>query len=145
MAVNNPYATYQQRATETKTPGELTLMLYEGCLKFIRRAEKAIDEGTVEEKNTNIIKAQNIIRELMVTLNTDVAVAQQMMQMYDFILNRLVDANVNNDKKLLKEAEEFVTEFRDTWKEVVKLDRQRRHGAGASSSTSPSAAGETRL
>ncbi|UCZ52676.1 flagellar export chaperone FliS [Bacillus shivajii] len=130
MAVNNPYANYKKNSMETKSPGELTLMLYEGCLKFIKRAEKAIDENNIEDRNTNLIKAQNIIRELMVTLKTDVEVAQNMMQLYDFILNRLVDANTNNDKKALKEAEQFVVEFRDTWKEVIKIDRQRRHGSG---------------
>ncbi len=130
MAVNNPYANYQQKSIETKSPGELTLMLYDGCLKFIKRAEKAIDEKNIEDKNTNLIKAQNIIRELMVTLKTDVQVAQNMMQMYDFILNRLVEANTNNDKKALKEAEQFVVDFRDTWKEVIKIDRQQRHGGG---------------
>ncbi|MDG5786659.1 flagellar export chaperone FliS [Evansella sp. AB-P1] len=133
MAVNNPYAKYKQNTVETKSPGELTLMLYDGCLKFIKRAEKAIDEKKIEDKNTNLIKAQNIIRELMVTLKTDVAVANNMMQMYDFILSRLIDANTNNDKKALAEAEQFVVEFRDTWKEVIKVDRQRRHGAGVGS------------
>lgn len=130
MAINNPYAQYKQTSVETKSAGELTLMLYDGCLKFIKRAEKAIVEKDVEERNTNLVKAQNIIRELMVTLNTDVAVSQNMMQMYDFIMSRLVDANTGNDTKALKHAEQFVVEFRDTWKEVIKLDRQSRHGAG---------------
>ncbi|UTR11752.1 flagellar export chaperone FliS [Evansella sp. LMS18] len=128
MAMKNPYANYQQKSIQTKSPGELTLMLYDGCLKFIRRGAKAIEEKNIEEKNTNLIKAQNIIRELMVTLKTDTAVAKNMMQMYDFILRRLIDANTHNDPKALKEAEEFVTDFRDTWKEVIKLDRQQRHG-----------------
>ncbi|MDQ0254538.1 flagellar protein FliS [Evansella vedderi] len=139
MAMNNPYANYKQNAVQTKSPGELTLMLYEGCLKFIKRAEKALDENKVEEKNTNLIKAQNIIRELMVTLKMDVEVAQNMMQMYDFILNRLVDANTKNDKQALKEAEEFVVQFRDTWKEVIKLDRQRRHGISGVGQTATAA------
>ncbi|PYZ92816.1 hypothetical protein CR194_14295 [Salipaludibacillus keqinensis] len=132
MAVNNPYATYKQSSVETKSAGELTLMLYDGCLKFIKRAEKAITDNNIEEKNTNLIKAQNIIRELMVTLNTDVAVSQNMMQMYDFIMSKLVDANTGSDLEALKEAERFVVEFRDTWKEVIKLDRQQRHGSGKS-------------
>lgn len=135
MAVNNPYSSYKQTEVQTKSPGELTLMLYEGCLKFIKRAEKAMDENNIQDKNTNLIKAQNIIRELMVTLNSDVEISKQMMQMYDFILSRLIDANTKNDKQALKEAEQFVTDFRDTWKEVIKLDRQRRHGARPLSST----------
>ncbi len=133
MAVNNPYATYKQSSVETKSAGELTLMLYDGCLKFMKRAEKAIEDNNIEEKNTNLIKAQNIIRELMVTLNTDVAVSGNMMQMYDFIMAKLVEANTGNDVNSLKEAERFVIDFRDTWREVIKLDRQQRHGTSRSS------------
>ena len=141
MAVNNPYANYKQQSMQTKSPGELTLMLYDGCLKFIKRADKAIDEKNIEVKNLNLIKAQNIIRELMVTLKMDVAVAENMMQMYDFILSRLVDANMNNDKQALKEAEMFVVDFRDTWKEVIKVDRQQRHGVGSGGGGSKFGAG----
>ena len=71
MAINNPYQSYKQNAVNTASPGELTLMLYNGCLKFITLAKKAINDGNVEVKNTNLIKAQNIIHEFMVTLNMD--------------------------------------------------------------------------
>ncbi|MEB1806639.1 MAG: flagellar export chaperone FliS [Bacillaceae bacterium] len=130
MAATNPYATYKQKAMNTTSPGELTLMLYNGCLKFIKRAEQAIENKNIEGQNLNLIKAQDIIRELMVTLKTDSEVGQNMLRVYDFILSRLVDANVNGDLKALKEAEEFVTEFRDTWKEVLIIDRKARHGEG---------------
>lgn len=130
MAATNPYATYKQKAMNTTSPGELTLMLYNGCLKFIKRAERALEENNASEKNVNLIKAQDIIRELMVTLKADSEVGENMLRLYDFILSRLVDANVNNDAKALKEAEEFVTDFRDTWKEVLVIDRKQRHGQG---------------
>lgn len=64
----------------------------------------------------------------MVTLKTDSEIGKNMMRMYDFILNKLVDANTKNDVSALAEAEQFVIEFRDTWKQVVLLDRQKRHG-----------------
>ncbi|SDO45253.1 flagellar protein FliS [Alkalicoccus daliensis] len=131
MAANNPYATYKQNSFETKSAGELTLMLYEGCLKFIKRAEKAIDDNQMEEKNTNLIKAQNIVRELMVTLDMKVAVSKDMLPMYDYILNQLIEANMKNDKEALQNAAQFVADFRDTWKEVIKADRQSRHGQKA--------------
>ncbi|WP_368503285.1 flagellar export chaperone FliS [Alkalihalophilus sp. As8PL] len=121
---------YKQNAMKTTSPGELTLMLYNGCLKFIKFTRAAMEENNLEKRNLNSTKAQNIIRELMVTLKTDNEVGQNMMRMYDFILNRLVEANVKNDAKALTEAEELVVEFRDTWKEVIMLDRKQRHGAG---------------
>ncbi|MGO4888820.1 flagellar export chaperone FliS [Anaerobacillus sp. MEB173] len=131
MAIPNPYAAkYKQNTTATASPGELTLMLYNGCLKFIKLANTAIEKNDVEAKNTNIIKAQNIIRELMVTLKTDSELGQNMLRMYDFVLSRLIDANVKSDRAALAEAEQFVTEFRDTWKEVIAIDRKQRHGQG---------------
>lgn len=71
MAITNPYQSYQQNSVNTASPGELTLMLYNGCLKFINLAKKAIEDKKMEEKNVNLIKAQKIIQELMVTLNMD--------------------------------------------------------------------------
>ena len=122
---NNPYQTYQQNSVNTATPGELTLMLYNGCLKFIKQGKQGILDKKLEEKNTNIIKAQNIIRELMITLNTDFEVAKPMMQMYDYILNRLVEANIQNSVDILDEVEGYVVDFRDTWKQIIQLQRQK--------------------
>ena len=125
MAINNPYQSYQQNSVNTASPGELTLMLYNGCLKFITLGKRAIDEGNMEEKNTNLIKAQNIIRELMVTLNMDVAVSEDMMKLYDFMNRRLIEANMKNDLSALREVEELVTDFRNTWKEAIQMNRKK--------------------
>lgn len=129
MSIPNPYAAaYKKNTTAQASPGELTLMLYNGCLKFIKQTRVAIEKEDIQAKNINILKAQAIIRELMVTLKTDRDIGKEMMRLYDFILNRLIDANTKNDLNALAEAEQFVTEFRDTWKQVVQLDRKQRHG-----------------
>ncbi|MCQ6277158.1 flagellar export chaperone FliS [Bacillus sp. V3B] len=130
MAINNPYQSYKQNSVTTASPGELTLMLYNGCIKFIRIAKKAITDNNIEEKNTNLIKAQKIIQELMVTLKMDVAVSKDMMSLYDYLLRRLIEANTKNDAAILDEVEGFVTEFRDTWKEVIQLNRQKHYAEG---------------
>lgn len=130
MAVNNPYQSYRQNSVNTASPGELTLMLYNGCLKFINQAKKAIEEDNIEAKNTNIQKAQNIIQELMVTLNMDLEISKSMMSLYDFMRRRLIDANIKSDVSILSEVEELVTEFRDTWKEVIQVNRQKQYAGG---------------
>ncbi|WNS75077.1 flagellar export chaperone FliS [Bacillus sp. DTU_2020_1000418_1_SI_GHA_SEK_038] len=130
MAIQNPYKSYQQNTVNTASPGELTLMLYNGCLKFITLAKKAIIEKNIEEKNTNIIKAEKIIQELMVTLNMGYEVSKNMMSLYDYLYNRLVEANINNDIDILSEVEELVTEFRDTWKEAIQLNRKKQYSDG---------------
>ncbi|WP_282141028.1 flagellar export chaperone FliS [Cytobacillus oceanisediminis] len=130
MAVSNPYQSYQQNSVNTASPGELTLMLYNGCLKFIHQAKKAIEEKNIEMKNTNIQKAQSIIQELMVTLNMDIEVSKNMMSLYDFMNRRLMEANIKNDASILDEVEGLVTEFRDTWKEAIQVNRQKQFSQG---------------
>lgn len=130
MAMNNPYQSYQTNAVQTASPGELTLMLYNGCLKFIAQAKKAIEEKDIEARNTNLLKAQKIIQELMVTLNMEYEVAKSMMTMYDYIYRRLVEANIKSDMSILEEVEGYVKEFRDTWKQVIQMNRQRQYAQG---------------
>lgn len=130
MAVSNPYQSYQQNSVNTASPGELTLMLYNGCLKFIHQAKKAVMDNNIEAKNTNIQKAQNIIQELMVTLNMALEVSQNMMSLYDYMNRRLMEANIKNDTGILDEVEGLVTEFRDTWKEVIQVNRQKQFSQG---------------
>ena len=127
MAVNNPYQQYQNNSVNTASPGDLTLMLYNGCLKFIKLAKKAIEDKNIEVKNTNIQKAQNIITELMVTLDMKAELSQNLLSLYDYLNRRLIEANVKNDVSILNEVEEFVIEFRDTWKQVIQINRQQQH------------------
>lgn len=124
MAINNPYQAYQQNSVSTASPGELTLMLYNGALKFMRIAKKGIQEKNLELKNTNLIKAQKIIQELMLTLNTDLEVSKSMLSMYDYMNRRLIEANIKNDSEIIEEVETLMTEFRDTWKQVIQTNRQ---------------------
>ncbi len=128
--MNNPYTAYQQNSVTTATPGELTLMLYNGCLKFIKQASVAIENKHYEEKNINVQKAQKIVTELMVTLNTDQEISNNLMVMYEYINHRLTEANIQNDSAILEEVEGLVVEFRDTWKQAIQLNRQQQHRQG---------------
>lgn len=127
MAINNPYAAYQNNSVNTSTPGELTLMLYNGCLKFIAQAKKALDEGQIEEKNKSVQKAQAIVTELMLTLDTSVPISENMMVLYEFVNNRLLEGNIKNDSQFFDEATDIITEFRDTWKQVIQINRQKQY------------------
>src|SRR5699024_2250218 len=101
---------------------QLTMMLYNGCIKFINQAIKSLDDKNYEEKNTNIQKAQDIIQELMLTLDQETEIAKQMLPLYEYIYYQLQQGNVKNDISILKEAQTFVAEFRDTWKEAMKKE-----------------------
>lgn len=131
MSMNKHYQTYQNNAVNTASSGELTLMLYNGCIKFIKQAMKDLENKNFEAKNTSIKKAQNIIQELMLTLDPKVEISQQLMPLYEYILHQLKEGNVKNEHSLLEEALSHVTEFRDTWKQVVKETRQTQYVQGA--------------
>lgn len=115
---------YQRNAILTASPAELTLMLYEGAIKFCNMADMAMDRKNFEKKNTFLKKAQAIIAELRATLDHKYPVWEDFDRVYEFIYNQLVDANINNDKEALKTALQYIREMRDTWKEVMRLNKQ---------------------
>lgn len=121
----NPYATYQKNSVTTALPQDLTLMLYEGLIKFSMLAKGAIERKMIEQKNTNIQKAQAIISELQLTLNQSIALSKDLNALYDYMQGRLMDANVKNDVAAIEEVIGFAEEFRETWKEAMKLAKQR--------------------
>lgn len=127
MSMNNPYATYQNNSVTTSTPGELTLMLYNGCLKFIQQAKRGLETGNIEEKNTSIQKAQAIITELMLTLDSSYPISKNMLVLYEFANSRLIDGNIKNDAALFDEASDIIMEFRDTWKQVIQINRTKQY------------------
>ncbi|ALC86337.1 flagellar biosynthesis protein FliS [Bacillus sp. FJAT-22090] len=125
MSAQSVHQAYKNNSVSTASPGELTLMLYNGCLKFLGKAKVAIVVKNIQEKNLNLQKAQKIIQELMVTLNMNIEISQSMMQMYEYMNHRLIEANIKNDVSIIEEVEGYVTEFRDTWKQVIQINRQK--------------------
>ncbi|MGM0898366.1 MAG: flagellar export chaperone FliS [Bacillota bacterium] len=124
MATINPYQAYQQNSVMTASPEELTLMLYNGCLKFIKLAKKAMQDKQFEEKNKNLLKAQAIIQELRSTLNPDIALSKELEQLYEYQYNSLVEANMKNDETMLEAVLADVAELRNTWKQAMALAKQ---------------------
>lgn len=122
MAINAAMA-YKNNAIQTASPAELTLMLYEGAIKFSNIAIMAIENGDVQKAHDNIIKTENIIMEFRSTLDHKYPVWEDFERVYDYIYRRLVEANIKKDKEILEEALGYIREMRDTWKEVMKVNR----------------------
>lgn len=119
----NPYQKYQTNSVYTARPEELVLMLYNGAIKFCNLAAEAIENKDIPKSNENIIKAQNIISELRINLDKKYSVAEDMDRMYEYIYHLLVQANISKDLEKLNQAADFIREFRDLWKEVMKTGR----------------------
>lgn len=120
MAVNAA-AAYSNSKILTASKAELTLMLFEGAIKFCNLALMGLEKGDLEKVNLNIIKAEKIILEFRATLDFKYPVAKDFDQVYEYIYNRLVEANIKKDKEILEEALGYIREMRDTWKEVMRL------------------------
>ena len=102
-------------------PAELTLMLYDGAIKFCNIAIMAIEKNDVMKAHTYIVKTENIIEEFQATLNHKYPVAKDFDNVYKYIYNRLIEANVKKDKDILEEVLVHLRTLRDTWKEVMKI------------------------
>lgn len=113
---------YQKNAVQTASPAKLTLMLYDGAVKFTNIAIEAIEAGDIEKAHNNIVKAQNIIVEFRSKLDMKYPVAKDFDVVYDYIYRRLVEANMKKDKDILVEALKHIKTMRDTWREVMKLN-----------------------
>lgn len=124
MAIGNPYANYANTKIQTATPAQLTLMLYDGAIKFCNLAIEAIEQNDIMKAHNNIRKVEKIIEEFRATLNFKYPVAKDFENVYEYIARRLVEANIKKDKEILEEVNEHLRVLRDTWKEVMKLSKQ---------------------
>ncbi len=120
----NAAEAYKRQQVLTATPEALTLMLYNGCLKFINEGMEALEQKDYETTNTSLQKAQNIISEFRVTLNMDYEISHQLFPLYNYVYDRLVEGNLKSDPKQLEEARNIITELRDAWVLAMKKARQ---------------------
>ena len=120
MPAQNPYEQYQRNKILTATPAEVTLMLYEGAIKFCNIAIMAIEQKDIEKAHVNIRKTQRIIEEFRNTLDRKHPVAEEFDKIYVYVLRRLFEANIRKDKEILEEVNVHLRTLRDTWKEVMK-------------------------
>ena len=122
MIPNNRYAAYQNSKIMTASPAELTLMLYDGAIKFCNIAIAAIEKNDIEKAHNNIIKVERIINEFQATLDHKYPVAKDFDNVYRYLKRRLLEANMKKDAEILEEVLGHLRTMRDTWKEVMAIN-----------------------
>lgn len=122
MAFNNPYDKYKNTQIQTATPGQLILMLYAGAVKFCKFAKKGIENNDVMTANKYILKVQDIITELMVSLDMKAGgdISKNLYSLYDYMLRRLLEANMKKDAEILDEVQGMIQELQEAWSGAVK-------------------------
>lgn len=111
---------YINARVQTSSPGELTLMLYNGCILFIKHGIVCLEKQDIEGKHVNFQKAQNIIDELQSTLNMQYEISHNLSSLYTFLQSKLFEANTKLDVDSAKYCVSMLTELRDTWEEALK-------------------------
>lgn len=119
----NPYEQYQNNAVLTASPAELTLMLYNGAIKFCNQGIDAIEKQDIRKSHENLTKAQQIIVELQSTLDMRYSVAKEMDTIYTFMIQLLAQGNIEKNIEKVRIARDLIREYRDTWQDVIKLTR----------------------
>lgn len=117
---------YANNAILTASPEELTLMLYNGAIKFCNKAIYAIEKGNIEDAHNFNIRVQDIIQEFQLTLKKEYEVSKGLELMYEYMLARLLEANMNKDASILEEVNSYLRELRDTWKEAMTLAKNQK-------------------
>ncbi len=123
MAPNSAYQAYNNSKVLTASPAELTLMLYEGAIKFCNIAIMGVEEGDIEKAHNNIMKVERIITEFRATLDEKYEVSKDFDNVYIYLQQRLQEANLKKDKEILEEILTHLRTMRDTWKEVMRLNK----------------------
>ena len=124
MQMNNAFAQYNTNKILTASPAELTLMLYEGAIKFCNIAIVGIEQGNIQKAHDNIMKTQKIVEEFQITLDRKYEVAKDFDAVYNYLIMRLREANMKKDTAILEEVLRHLRTMRDAWKEVMQVARR---------------------
>ncbi|RXM78534.1 flagellar export chaperone FliS [Clostridium tetani] len=128
MYANNAYNTYKTNSVNYASKEQLLLMVLDGAVKFSKIAKQGIEEKDIVKAHENIIKTQNIFYELMATLDVEQGGqwAENLMRIYDFIVQKLLEANIKKDVKVMNEIIPLIEDIRDTWHEAYKIAKNTR-------------------
>lgn len=124
MPLPNAYAQYNNSKVLTASPAELTMMLYDGAIKFCNIAIVAIEHKDIEKAHINITKTERIIDYFRQTLDMKYPVAEDFDRVYTYLNQRLVEANIKKDKEILEEVNQHLRSMRETWREVMKKNKE---------------------
>ena len=120
MLRQNGYAQYQNSKIMTASPAELTLMLYEGAIKFGNIAIMAMENKDPAKAHENVVKVEKIVQNFRETLDKRYPIWEDFEKIYAYLLRRCHEANIAKDPEIMQEVVDHLRSMRDNWKEVMK-------------------------
>lgn len=114
---------YKHTDIETASKLKLVVMLYSGAIRFLNLAVESIEKKEINEANTNILRAQDIVSELLASLNFDAGnIADELSNLYIYIHKLLLEGNIKKNPKLLKEAIELLENLKSGWDDLLSKE-----------------------
>jgi len=137
MPLSNPYQRYQQTATQTAGSDQLLIMSYEAILRWLGRAETAIEANHIENAHTALVSAQDILRDLKWNLDFSKGgeVAANLGRIYDYLANELVWANVEKSAERIANVRALIQPLLEAWRVAVVKARRERMGSASAAPT----------
>lgn len=141
MSMKDPYSAYKRNDIEGASQGRLVVMLYDGAIRFLKQACASIEENDISASHENIMRAENILAELMNTLNLDAGeVAHNLLRLYEFMIWHLIQANKDKDRRKIEDVIGMLLELRSAWNQIVSgnppaNDRQEPEGSAQQQAT----------
>ena len=123
--MNNPYKQYQKTQVMTASREKILLMLYEGAIRFTKQAAMAMEQKKIADKGKFISKSTAILAELMATLDFKAGgqLAVDLENLYVFMIDKLIEGNINNDVECLRHVERILMTLYSAWKDVIDNPR----------------------
>ena len=112
---------YKNQQIMTASPQQLTLLLYNGALRFLTESISAMERGNLQKAHNANLRVQDIVREFVATLDMNYEMSKIWAQLYEYTEHCLIQGNIKKDVKLLLQAKDVLQELRDTWGEAMKL------------------------
>jgi len=128
LGIPNAYKSYKENSVTTACPEELVVLMYRGLEKYIKQGQIYIKEGNFEKTNEVLLKAQDIVCELMSSLDMEVEISGQLYALYDFLLNCLIEGNIRKESSILQQALGIVSGLREAWEDALISVRQIKYG-----------------
>jgi flagellar protein FliS len=111
---------YKNQQIMTASPEQLTLLLYNGALRFLNESIQAMEDGDLPKSHTTNLRVQDIVREFMATLDMSYELSKPWAQLYEYVQHSLIQGNIKKDVEQLRNAKDILEELRNTWQEAMK-------------------------
>jgi len=123
MVNTNSANAYKNQQIMTASPAELTLLLYNGALRFVNESITSIEQGNMQQSNNANLRAQDIVREFMYTLDMEYEISKTWLPLYEYVVHCLIQGNIKKDKEQLLQAKSVLSELREAWVAAMKQNR----------------------